>query len=128
MTRDLKNMTIKQLESLGRRVEKRLETLRQKELLATRKELEKRVQRDHGISLEELMAVTSQSSSRRKKSPSPSNVAKFPNTPKTPGQPRFANPADEEQTWTGKGRRPDWFVQAVEAGKSPEELMISKVA
>ena len=43
---------------------------------------------------------------------------------KPAGIPKFANPENPAQTWTGKGRRPEWFVAAVQAGKSPEDLAI----
>lgn len=29
---------------------------------------------------------------------------------------------DAGNTWTGHGRRPQWYVQAVAAGKTPEQL------
>jgi len=28
------------------------------------------------------------------------------------------------KTWTGHGRRPDWFIQAIESGKSHEDLAV----
>ena len=31
---------------------------------------------------------------------------------------------DAGHTWTGHGRRPQWFVDAVEAGKTPEDLAV----
>lgn len=30
----------------------------------------------------------------------------------------------EGQTWTGFGKRPAWFVQAIEAGQQPDDLLI----
>ncbi|WP_342666384.1 H-NS histone family protein [Tateyamaria sp. ANG-S1] len=38
--------------------------------------------------------------------------------------PKYMNPEDPTQTWTGKGRQPNWFKTAIEAGKAPEELEI----
>ncbi|MBT8410687.1 MAG: H-NS histone family protein, partial [Octadecabacter sp.] len=35
-----------------------------------------------------------------------------------------ANPADPSQQWTGKGRQPNWYKAAIEAGKSPESMAI----
>ena len=29
---------------------------------------------------------------------------------------------DEGHTWTGRGKRPNWFKSALESGKSPEDL------
>jgi len=38
--------------------------------------------------------------------------------------PKYANPADPSQTWSGRGRKPGWFVAALAAGKSPDDLAI----
>lgn len=38
--------------------------------------------------------------------------------------PKYRNPDDEGQTWTGRGRKPAWFIAALEAGVSPEQMEI----
>ena len=38
---------------------------------------------------------------------------------------KFRNPANEADTWTGRGRQPQWFKDALAAGKSPEDLEIA---
>lgn len=43
---------------------------------------------------------------------------------KAAGIAKYGNPDDPSQTWTGKGRRPAWFVAALEAGKKAEDLEI----
>ena len=40
------------------------------------------------------------------------------------GVPRFANPEDPEQTWTGRGRKPNWVIAWLDAGKPLEDLAI----
>ncbi|WP_293573414.1 H-NS histone family protein [Phaeobacter sp.] len=37
---------------------------------------------------------------------------------------KYANPADPLQTWSGRGRKPAWLNEALEAGKSIEDLEI----
>jgi len=44
--------------------------------------------------------------------------------PKTKAPPKYKNPTDASQTWTGKGRQPQWFKDAMAAGQSPEALEI----
>jgi DNA-binding protein H-NS len=34
---------------------------------------------------------------------------------------KFKDPSSAK-TWTGHGKRPGWFVQAIEGGKKPEDL------
>lgn len=38
--------------------------------------------------------------------------------------PKYANPADPEATWTGRGRKPRWVVDALDAGRKLEDLEI----
>ncbi|MEL0083579.1 MAG: H-NS histone family protein [Gammaproteobacteria bacterium] len=42
--------------------------------------------------------------------------------PKTP--PKFHNPANPSQTWTGRGPKPKWFKEAIASGKNPDALLI----
>ncbi|HRM75876.1 MAG TPA: H-NS histone family protein, partial [Paracoccus sp. (in: a-proteobacteria)] len=37
---------------------------------------------------------------------------------------KYANPADPEQTWTGRGRKPRWVQEALGAGQKLESLEI----
>ena len=39
--------------------------------------------------------------------------------------PRYANPNDPAQTWSGRGRRPAWVTEALEGGASLESLTIA---
>lgn len=38
--------------------------------------------------------------------------------------PKYANPADKTETWSGRGRKPRWFEAALKSGKSPDDLAI----
>lgn len=39
-------------------------------------------------------------------------------------EPKFMNPENPTQTWTGKGRQPNWFKEAVSGGKNADDLLI----
>lgn len=59
-----------------------------------------------------------------------SSIAKAPKgrragAPRGAGRARYADPATG-RTWTGHGRKPQWFIDAVASGKSPEDLAVSK--
>ena len=43
---------------------------------------------------------------------------------KTIGEPKYRNPDDPQQTWTGRGKRPAWFVKAIDKGVKPEKMLI----
>ncbi len=38
--------------------------------------------------------------------------------------PKFRNPGNPAQTWSGRGKRPRWFVDALAAGKKDKDLLI----
>ena len=39
-------------------------------------------------------------------------------------KPKYRNPADPNQTWAGRGKRPRWFADALTAGKKEKDLLI----
>lgn len=39
-------------------------------------------------------------------------------------KPKYRNPADAGQTWTGRGKRPRWYSAALAAGKKEKDLLI----
>jgi DNA-binding protein H-NS len=38
--------------------------------------------------------------------------------------PKFQNPKQASQTWTGRGKRPHWVTEMLEAGKSLDDIRI----
>lgn len=40
------------------------------------------------------------------------------------GKPKYRNPMNPDQTWTGKGKRPFWVNEHIHAGRPIEELKI----
>lgn len=39
-------------------------------------------------------------------------------------EPKYMNPDNPTQTWTGKGRQPNWFKAAIEAGTPAKKMEI----
>jgi DNA-binding protein H-NS len=39
-------------------------------------------------------------------------------------KPKYRNPADPTQTWSGRGKRPHWFHAALSSGKKEKDLLI----
>ena len=46
---------------------------------------------------------------------------------KNVGAPKFQNP-DGPETWTGRGKRPAWYIKAKEAGFTDEDMFIEPAA
>lgn len=104
MTIDINGLSLKELKDLQSQVAKAIasfEDRKKKEALAEIEEFA----RAKGFSLAELTGVTV----TRKRSPA---VAKY------------ANPADSSDTWSGRGRKPRWFVAALASGKQPDDMAI----
>jgi DNA-binding protein H-NS len=40
--------------------------------------------------------------------------------------PKYRNPNDPAETWSGRGKQPRWLVAALKTGRRIEEFMISK--
>jgi len=113
MKPELKSMTRKELEKLRADIDKALAKVEAREMKAAIAAAEKAAKK-HGFSLGEITGSGSPAQPKRKAVKKPAK----------PGKPKYANPADPSQTWTGKGRRPDWFLEATGNGKSPEDLAI----
>lgn len=114
MAQDLKNMSKKQLEKLRKDIDKALASLSNKEKREAKKAAEKAAAK-FGFSLAELAGTAAQpkaASAPKKKGPKKVSPAKY------------ANPDDASQTWTGKGRQPQWFKAAVDAGTDPASMEI----
>lgn len=74
----------------------------------------------HGFSIDEIMG-----DAPKKRGPKPGSTrgkAKAKAAPKS--EPKYANPADSKQTWTGRGRQPNWVKDAMAKGKSLSDLAI----
>lgn len=106
MAINLKSMSRKELEKLACDVEKALRRMHRIELKKVRSEMEK-LAAAHGVSLQDVFGA-----SKRGGAVKPKSVAKY------------ANPADSSETWTGKGRQPTWFKEAIAAGKTPDSMAI----
>jgi DNA-binding protein H-NS len=37
---------------------------------------------------------------------------------------KYRHPENSEITWSGRGRQPGWFKDAIEAGKSPNSMAV----
>ena len=114
MTVDLKSMNRKELEKLLADVKKALLSSQARDRRQARKAAEKAAA-EFGFSLGDLSEGEKPAAKARKAKGKKSG-------PKS--KPQFANPADPSQTWTGKGRQPNWYHAAVEAGIVPDTMRI----
>ncbi len=115
MANDLKTMSKKQLEKMLKDVQKALKGIETKEKREAKKAAEKAAAK-FGFKLSEL---TGSAAAAAGSAPSKRKSAKKSSSPA-----KYANPADATQTWTGKGRQPNWYRAEVEKGTSPASMEI----
>jgi DNA-binding protein H-NS len=104
MDLNLDKMSLAELKDLKARVARAIDSFndrRKREILAELEEMA----RARGYTLAELNSLKA----ARKRSAS---------------APKYANPANPAETWTGRGRKPGWYVAAIASGKSPDDLAI----
>ena len=100
---DLETLSKEDLKQLKNDVEKALKTIDQRRKAEAKKAAE-HAAKEYGFSLDELLA---------------GGTGKGPKS-----APKYANPADPSQTWTGRGRKPNWVIAALDAGKSLDNMKI----
>ncbi|MCE8512123.1 H-NS histone family protein [Ruegeria pomeroyi] len=105
MGHDLSGMTRKELINLRDKVDAAIKTAEQRERQEALKAAEKAAA-EFGFSLAELSGETRKS------------------TKGTKAQPKYRNPANPEQTWSGRGRKPQWVHDAIQSGADISDLEI----
>jgi len=101
MAVNLEKMSLEELKDLRKRVEAAIADFhkrKKKEALAAAQ----KAAQEHGFSLDEILGAKGASK----------------------GLPKYANPADSSQTWTGRGRQPGWIKDALAKGKTLEDFAI----
>ncbi|MEM9476655.1 MAG: H-NS histone family protein [Pseudomonadota bacterium] len=94
MSIDLSGMEEKDLLRLRDNVDKALKDIDKSRRDTARKAVEAAAKK-HGFTLNDLVGTLK----------------------KSPAKPKYRNPADPSQTWSGRGRQPTWFKDAVSAGE-----------
>ena len=104
---DISKMSLKELNGLRDDVDKAIQSFHDRKRTEALSALED-VAKEHGYSLDEIIG---------------GRVGKKPR-PKSKSAPKYRNPNDPSQTWSGRGRQPQWFKQALADGKNPDALAI----
>lgn len=102
MTQNLENLSSAELKELIKNAEKALKSVDARRKAEAKRAAEEAA-KEFGFSLDDIYKDGGKG---------PKGVAKY------------ANPADPSQTWTGRGRKPNWIVDALKAGKSIDDMMI----
>jgi DNA-binding protein H-NS len=104
-TMDLDHFSLKELKDLQSRVARAITTFEERKRKEAMAAVEESA-RSLGFSISELFGTSTASRKR------------------SPGAPKYANPANPSETWTGRGRKPRWVEAALKQGKSLDDLSI----
>jgi DNA-binding protein H-NS len=101
---DLNSMTLSDLKQLQKDVAKAIAGFEDRKKSEARAVLEAQA-KELGFTLSELAGLP---------------VAKT----RAPASAKYRHPENATVTWSGRGRRPQWFTDALSSGKSPEAMAV----
>lgn len=101
---DLSTLSLDELKKLQKDVTKAIESFEDRARKKALAEAEA-VARQHGFTIDQLLGKTTK-------------------TKRSTVAPKYANPSDPSQTWTGRGRKPRWIIDNLEKGKTLDDLSI----
>ena len=102
---DLEALSLNELKKMQKDVAKAISTFKDRQKAEARAKVEA-LARDLGYSLTELVGTETKST-------------------RAPAAAKYRHPENPALTWSGRGRKPQWFVEALEAGKTASDMAIS---
>jgi len=109
---DISKLSVPELRKLMEAGAQRITEMRSATIVEARTQIEE-ILSSYGLELTEVFPPGRAPGARR------SNPTKGKSIP-----PKYRNPDDPAQTWTGRGKKPAWFLDALEAGHSEESMLI----
>ena len=104
---DLNQLSLRELKDIQGRVNKAIATYEERKRKEVFAELEAKA-KEMGYSLNELLGTAPVR-----------GATKRPN-----GEPKYANPENAADTWSGRGRKPRWFIDAIAAGRDEADMLV----
>lgn len=104
MSIDLDKMKLPELIQLQKELTAKIKEMQKTERISLRRKMEELAE-ESGFTFEEVISGAK-----------PSKKSKV--------KPKYINPNNSEQTWTGRGRKPKWVEAALADGKKIEDLLI----
>jgi len=102
--KSLKDMSIHELENLIKEARARIDELEALEQLQTMEKIQ-------NLAKQAGLEVTLKPAGKRSRS-------------RTSAPPKYRNPANARETWSGRGRKPKWVQKALASGKTLDDLAV----
>lgn len=127
MTIDISALSAKELETLISQAKKRKTTLNKRKPVAAVRKKVVALLKAEGYSLEELFGGAAPARAGRPAKAAKSAAAPAARKARKPlGKvaPKYRNPANTGETWTGRGKQPRWLAAYTAAGRKLDEFLI----
>ena len=120
---DINTLSARELDSLINQAKKRKTVLKKRKPLATVRARLKAAAAAEGYTIAELFGGAGAAAGSEPRAAKAPRAARKGTGAKVP--PKYRNPANPEQTWTGRGKQPRWMAEEVSKGKKPEDFLIA---
>lgn len=106
---NIDKMSLKELVDLEAKVQKAIANVRDRERVALKEKMAE-LAKNHGFSVNELFGGA--------------RGARGAGKGKSLGVAKYANPENKSDTWTGRGRKPNWLVERLKKGAKLNDFTI----
>lgn len=118
MSFDLKGFTTRELDTLIAQAKKQQAALSKRKPIALIRKKLTALAKAEGYSVAELFGGAKAAPAKK--------AGKKAATAGRKVAPKYRNPADAKDTWSGRGRQPRWLAEQVKKGKKVEDFLIKK--
>ena len=123
MSIDLKGLSAKELAALISKAQQQQTKLSKRAPIAAVRSKITKYAKAEGYTIEELFGAAGVAAKpgRGRKAAVAKTGRKLGKVP-----PKYRNPANAKETWTGRGKQPRWMAELTAKGKKPEDFLIKK--
>ncbi|MDQ3617688.1 MAG: H-NS histone family protein [Pseudomonadota bacterium] len=123
MSIDINALSAKELQALISKARKRKTTLSKRKPITVVRKKVSTLAKNEGYTIAELFGTgtgAGTSAAAPRKTPAPSKARK----PLGKVAPKYRNPDNSAETWTGRGKQPRWLAAQTSAGRGLDEFLI----
>jgi DNA-binding protein H-NS len=121
MSIDLRNLSAKELGALIEKAKQQQSRLAKRTPIATVRSKITKFAKAEGYTLEELFGMSGHRGAKTAAKPSPRAGRKLGKV-----APKYRNPANPKETWSGRGKHPRWMAALIAKGKKADDFLIKK--
>ena len=121
MSIDLRNLSAKELGALIAKAKEQQTKLAKRTPIATIRSKITKFAKAEGYTLEELFGMAGTRPAKAATKPGPRAGKKLGKV-----APKYRNPANPKETWTGRGKHPRWMAALIAKGKKADDFLIKK--